>query len=114
MAPGSEQLGQCIGLRVVGVDGRRVGRVAEIHADPRTGRPEWAVVYSGRFGHSSTLVPLAGASLGAAALWVPYPAEFIDSAPRVAITTWLSDKQKRGLARYYQTADPQSSVANPR
>jgi uncharacterized protein YrrD len=50
------------GRNVVGSDGEKIGKLAEIYDDPETGKPEWATVSSGLFGTKSNFVPLAGAS----------------------------------------------------
>lgn len=104
MALGSEQIAGVVGAKVIGLDGDRIGRVAEIHVNDRTGEPEWALVCSGRFGQASSLVPLAGADIDGAILGVPYEAATIWDAPRVEMIGPLSERQKRGLLRYYEAA----------
>lgn len=115
MALGSEQIADLVGAKVIGLDGDRIGRVAEIHVNGRTGEPEWAVVSSGRFGQASSLVPLAGADIDGAILGVPYQATTIWDAPRVEWVGGLPAKQERGLLRYYQSAasDRPSSGSHP-
>ena len=48
------------GRTMVGSDGEKIGKIAEIYEDPQTGKPEWATVSSGLFGTKSQLRAAGG------------------------------------------------------
>jgi len=69
------------GAQVVGPDGDKLGKVADVYLDNQTSKPEWAAVKSGMFGGHVSLVPLAQAEFDGESLRVPYDKEQIKNAP---------------------------------
>jgi len=59
-----EQVEEWVGQEVVDVDGERVGKLDEVYYSTTTNEAVFAVVKSGLLGRHSSLVPLAGASVG--------------------------------------------------
>jgi hypothetical protein len=73
-----EQLEEWVGEDVVDVDGERVGKLDEVYYSTATNQAVFAVVKSGLLGRHTSLVPLAGASVGREYLRLAYSAAQID------------------------------------
>jgi len=87
--------------RVVGSGGERIGKVAQVFLDPRTGRPEWVTAKAGMFSRES-FIPLTQASLNGNDLAVPFAEDEIKDAPRVkGEGGHLSDVEEARLSAYY-------------
>ena len=82
------------------IGGGAAGRIDGVLVDVATGRPEWIVVRTGRFGHR-TLVPAWHAVGAAGHVWVPYGRETIRGAPRGDGGRGLTrDEEERLLTHY--------------
>ncbi|CCH89158.1 conserved protein of unknown function [Modestobacter italicus] len=98
--------GRILGIDAVDPDGRRLGQVAQVYLDDRTGRPEWAAVLAGPFGTQAAIVPLTQAELMGSSLRVPYDKATIDDAPRVDMDHGqLTPEDETGLHAYYGIRD---------
>ena len=68
-------------------NGDKIGSVATIYYDDRTGRPEWLAINTGLFGVNTTFVPISEATEyvhdGNVDLQVPFTKDFIKDAPNV-------------------------------
>jgi uncharacterized protein (TIGR02271 family) len=91
---------QSVGKDVTSSDGSKIGSVQEIYLDQETDQPEWVLVKTGMIGGSS-LVPLAGASLEADTIRVPYEAQKVKDSPDVLADGELSQEEEAELYRYY-------------
>lgn len=89
------------GRNVVGSDGEKIGKLAEIYDDPETGKPEWATVSSGLFGTRSNFVPLAGAAPAGEDVRVRVTKEQVKDAPGVEADGELSEQEERRLFEHY-------------
>jgi uncharacterized protein (TIGR02271 family) len=89
------------GRNVVGSDGEKIGKLAEIYDDPETGKPEWATVSSGLFGTKSNFVPLAGASPAGEDVRVRVTKDQVKDAPGVDTDSALSEQEEQRLFEHY-------------
>jgi uncharacterized protein (TIGR02271 family) len=89
------------GKTVFDRDGRRIGPITDVYADTRTGRPEWAVVDTGRFGAKSTFVPIGEARSTGDDVQVPYQKQLVKDAPKLDTDRDLSVADERELWRHY-------------
>ncbi|HEY6746674.1 MAG TPA: PRC and DUF2382 domain-containing protein [Mycobacteriales bacterium] len=87
------------GRTVVDAAGDRIGTVAQVYLDDRTGDPQWVTVRTGRDG-TETFVPLAAARLDRDRLVVDATREQVARAPRVA-QDHLSAREEAEIYRYY-------------
>ena len=83
------------GRTMVGSDGEKIGKIAEIYEDPQTGKPEWATVSSGLFGTKSNFVPLAGASPDGEDVRAEVTKDQVKDAPGVETDGELSEPEER-------------------
>jgi membrane protein len=84
--------------------GGRIGTIDEIFFVEESGRPEWALVKSGRMRTRATLVPLAGADRTADGVRAAYAKDVIDEAPAVDGGDEPSDEQVTAIYRHYGIA----------
>jgi hypothetical protein len=70
-----------VGLRLDGVGGRTIGRVAGIHVDAEDGEPRWTVVRVGPVA-GCTAIPFEHVAEGAGRLWAGYERDWVREAPR--------------------------------
>lgn len=101
-----------LGWRVDDGDGARIGSLAAVYEDPRTGDPAWFLVRLGRFSSRYVLVPPADVLVAGHRLWLPYRRDTIDRAPLLfappaSITPAL---ERRLLLHYGLTAGPPLEV----
>ena len=89
------------GRTIVGSDGEKIGKIAEIYEDPKTGKPDWATVSSGLFGTKSNFVPLAGASPRGEDVQANVTKDQVKDAPGVENDGDLSEPEERRLFEHY-------------
>ena len=89
------------GRTMVGSDGEKIGKIAEIYEDPQTGKPEWATVSSGLFGTKSNFVPLAGASPDGEDVRAEVTKDQVKDAPGVEADGELSEPEEQRLFEHY-------------
>jgi uncharacterized protein (TIGR02271 family) len=89
------------GRTMIGNDGQKIGKIAEIYEDPQTGKPEWATVSSGLFGTKSNFVPLAGAAADGEDVRAQVTKDQVKDAPGVENDGELSEQEEQHLFEYY-------------
>jgi uncharacterized protein (TIGR02271 family) len=89
------------GRTMVGSDGEKIGKIAEIYEDPQTGKPEWATVSSGLFGTKSNFVPLAGAATDGEDIRAQVTKDQVKDAPGVENDGELSEQEEQHLFEHY-------------
>ena len=89
------------GRELMGADGEKIGKVAEIYLDQETDRPEWATVTSGMFGNKTHFVPLAGATPQNGHVKVTATKEQVKAAPSVEPDGELSEQEEEKLFAHY-------------
>ena len=78
-----QELGSVAGRDVYGADGEKIGSVAQVYQDDRTGQPAWLTVHTGLFGMNESFVPLRDASVTGDRVEVPYDKSTVKDAPNV-------------------------------
>jgi hypothetical protein len=91
------------GHRLDEIGGDGVGKVEGVFVDEQTGKPEWVLARTGRFGHH-TLVPARDAVEGVGRVWVPYTRDQIRGAPKVSPGKPLGRDTERELLEHYGIA----------
>src|SRR3954452_16203310 len=66
------QFANASGRTLIGADGSKIGKVADVYADRDTRQPEWFAVTTGLFGTRISFVPTAQASFSGDDIAVPY------------------------------------------
>jgi len=94
---------------LLGADGSKIGRIADIYVDADTRTPEWAVVHTGLFGGRESLVPLAEANLQDSDVVVPYLKDQVKGSPTVEADGELSQEEERQLYAHYGLAYSESN-----
>ena len=79
--PTLEETESWVGMRVDGVGGRTIGRLAGIHVDAGDGKPRWAIIRVGPVA-GCTAIPFEHVAKGAGRLWAGYERDWVREAPR--------------------------------
>lgn len=115
MTPGL--LPSWLGTRAYDLDGARLGHVADVLFDERSGRPEWLLLVLLRAEDRFVLVPAAGVRQHAQGVGVPVHRRVVRTAPTSAAPPdALAVSDARRLARHYGVpcgAGPWSGIAEP-
>jgi uncharacterized protein (TIGR02271 family) len=80
--------------------GSKIGSVEEVFYDADTQQPEWIGIGTGFFGMKRVLVPVAGASVTADGVSVPYSKDMVKDTPDVDGDE-ISEDTERQLYSYY-------------
>lgn len=102
-------LGRLSGKSVVGPDGERIGKVADVYESTDGSGGTFATVTTGLFGSGSSFFPLDAAELRGDELVVPYTKSFIKDAPRVENDEELTAPEEQRLFEYYAGGDRQAT-----
>jgi len=102
------------GATVRTAGGDKIGRVAQVYLDDRTGRPEWVTVRTGLFGTKESFVPLTAARFEGHELVVDATRDQVTGAPRVDENGHLSEQQEAEIYRYYAITDRGTGRADGR
>lgn len=89
-----------IGMRVDGVDGDSLGKLAGIHVDVEDGKPRWAVVRLGRLA-GCTALPYDHVAEGGDRLFAAYERGWVKEAPRFKPSEALSADQELELCAHW-------------
>jgi len=89
------------GRTAVDPDGQKIGKIDAIHLDQETGKPEWALVNTGRFGTKSNFVPLAGASPARGDVQLAFHKDDIKDAPGIEPEGELSQQEEKTRYNHY-------------
>ena len=92
--------------RIAGTDlysagGDKIGAVAQVYLDDRSGAPEWVTVKTGLFGTKETFVPLDNATLNGDRVEVPFGKDQVKDAPRIDADGSLTPAEEDELYTYY-------------
>lgn len=94
-------LEQIEGRNVVGSDGQKIGKVADVYYDRDTREPEWALVTTGMFGSRSTFVPLTAAQMTGEEVMIPFTKDHVKEAPNLDDDGELSQDEEALLSQHY-------------
>jgi uncharacterized protein (TIGR02271 family) len=89
------------GVTVVDGSGAKIGKVAQVYLDDRTGRPDWVTVKTGLFGTKESFVPLTAARLEGNRLVVEATKDQVSGAPQVDEDGHISEQEEAEIYRYY-------------
>ncbi len=89
------------GRAIVDANGERIGRIDQVHVNPKTDMPEWALVDRGLFGRRSTFVPVGSASPTGEDVQVEVSKAQVKSAPVMEGDATLSSAEEAELLRHY-------------
>ena len=98
---GIEGLRDWRGRTVVGSDGGKIGKVADIYLDEQTEQPEWLAVTTGLFGGRVSFIPLAQATAQGGEVAVPFTKETVKDAPHAEADGRLSQDEEAAIYRHY-------------
>ncbi|MET0966612.1 MAG: PRC-barrel domain-containing protein [Nakamurella sp.] len=90
-----------INRKILDSDGKKIGVVAQVYLDDRTGQPDWITVNTGLFGMKENFVPLVGAKLVGHRLVLPISKGVVKASPAVDDPRHLDIDQERALYDYY-------------
>jgi hypothetical protein len=109
MAP-SQPYDTWSGLKVIDIDGKRIGTLQNLFVNRRTGEPEWATVKTGMFGQTgraglkTVFVPLVGANrTDADHLRLAIQGGQVTGAPRLAAGAALTPEDEGRLHEHYRS-----------
>lgn len=85
---------QLSGRTLMGSDGDKIGKIADVYLDDETGNPEWLAVTTGLFGSRVSFVPLAQASSAGDDVTAPYSKEQVKDAPNAEADGRLSQEEE--------------------
>jgi len=95
-----DQLSELRGSAVYDQSGSKIGSVEEVFYDADTQQPEWIGIGTGFFGMKRALVPVAGASVTADGISVPYPKDMVKDTPDIDGDE-ISEDTERQLYSHY-------------
>ena len=96
-----DQARQLFGVRVVDVDGDKVGTVSGVYLNDQTDLLSWVTVVTGWFGLGESFVPLDRADISPDAIRVPFDKATIKNAPRYQSGLPLTPQDEDELYRHY-------------
>jgi uncharacterized protein (TIGR02271 family) len=91
--------------------GEKIGKVAQVYLDDRTGQPEWVTVRTGLLGAKESFVPLAAARFEGDELVVDATKDTVSGAPQVDADAHLSEQQEAEIYRYYGLSEAGSPAS---
>ncbi|MEX2196676.1 MAG: PRC-barrel domain-containing protein [Thermoleophilaceae bacterium] len=94
-----------VGQRIDDVYGGRLGKVEDVYADGRTGKPVWLVVRLGRFGDDHVAVPAGEAVAGEGGVWIPYERQAVRSAGPLRRGQPLTRERDLALAAHFGVSE---------
>jgi uncharacterized protein (TIGR02271 family) len=89
------------GRTLIGRDGEKIGKIAELYTDQQTDKAEWARIDAGLFGNRSSFVPLAGASPQGEDVLVPVTRDQVKDAPKIEPGRDIAEHEEIELFQHY-------------
>jgi len=102
--------GELAGKKLIDRNGADIGEVEAIYLDRETDQAEFALVKTGMLGRKSTLVPLTGADVDEARVWVDLDKESVKDAPTFDPSEEISSQQEQEVFRHYGLEPPKSAA----
>src|SRR6195952_6076168 len=97
------------GRTVLGSDGSKIGKIADLYDDESGGAPIFATVHTGLFGTRTTFVPMTQAQLQGDDVVVPYTKDVVKGAPSVEADAEISPQEEQEIFSYYGLGGSSSS-----
>jgi stress response protein YsnF len=101
VAPTEMTVNECIGEKLVGTDGGRIGKITDVYMDDQTGQPEWFAVATGLFGSHVSFVPIQGTSWTEEGISVPFTKADVKDAPHAEPDGQLTQDEEAALYSHY-------------
>ncbi len=101
MTPTEMTVSECIGEKLVGTDGGRIGKITDVYMDERTGQPEWFAVATGLFGSHVSFVPIQDTSWTEDGISVPFTKADVKDAPHAEPDGQLTQDEEAALYSHY-------------
>jgi hypothetical protein len=108
--PTLEEAMEWKGMRIDGLEGRRLGRIAGIHVAAENGEPRWALIRLGPLA-GCTAIPFEHVAEGAGRLWAAYDRDWIREAPRFRPNESLTALQELELCAHWGVGEGQGRAA---
>src|SRR3954454_7816121 len=89
------------GRTVLGSDGSKIGKIADLYDDESGGAPVFATVQTGLFGSKTTFVPMTQAQLQGDDIHVPYTKDVVKGAPSIEADAEVSPQEEQEIFSYY-------------
>ena len=89
------------GRDLYGAGEDKIGEIADVYLDRRSGEPEWIAVKTGFFGMKVSFVPIRDASDTGETVTVPFDKDKVKDAPKVDADGELSPEEERRLYDHY-------------
>ncbi|MUL77610.1 PRC and DUF2382 domain-containing protein [Mycolicibacterium sp. CBMA 226] len=98
----TNMLDQIVGATAYDSAGEKIGKIHQLYLDRSSKQPKWAVVHTGLFGVSESLVPLAGAQPdGDDSVRVAVAKNTVKSAPHLDVGDRISPADEATLMQHY-------------
>jgi uncharacterized protein (TIGR02271 family) len=108
----SSDLARLAGMQVVGSDGEKIGKIADVYESTDGSGGTFATVTTGMFGGSASFFPLDAAELRGDEVVVPYSKDFVKDAPRVENDEELTAPEEQRLFEYYAQGGTATGTAS--
>jgi uncharacterized membrane protein YqjE/sporulation protein YlmC with PRC-barrel domain len=89
------------GETIIDREGEKIGTIEEVFLVEETGRPEWALVKTGRIKGHTTLAPLKGAHKVSGGVKIYFDKDLVSGAPQVDPSSEPSEQQVNEVYRHY-------------
>jgi hypothetical protein len=97
-------------MRIDGLEGKTLGRIAGIHVDAGTGEPRWTLIRLGPLA-GCTAIPFDHVAEGAGRLWAAYDRDWVRQAPRFRPTESLTALQELELCAHWGIGEGRGRAA---
>ena len=108
--PALDDVRHWVGLRIDGMGGQSLGRVAGLHVDATDGEPRWVVIRLGPIA-GCTAIPYEHVAEGAGRLWAAYENDWVREAPRFKVGEALSADNELELCAHWGVRESQGRSA---
>ena len=91
-----------MGKNALDAEGSKIGSIGLVYVDDETGQPDWITVNTGLFGTKESFAPLAGSSVTADGVVLPFGKDVVKGSPEIKDAAHLDADEQEALYTYYQ------------
>ena len=91
-----------MGKNALDAQGYKIGSIGQVYVDDQTGQPDWITVNTGLFGTKESFAPLAGFSITADGVVLPFGKDVVKGSPEIKDAAHLDADEQDALYTYYQ------------
>ena len=91
-----------MGKNALDAQGNKIGSIGQVYVDDQTGQPDWITVNTGLFGTKESFAPLAGSSITADGVVLPFGKDVVTGSPEIKDASHLDADEQDALYTYYQ------------